>query len=171
VSNNDIAIPFEIPHDFVIERAMPTGPELAFGVSNGWLKAEDAVAIATERLRRGHTLSRPEESLALLLAEDIDQIHAIVADLQVSSAPVESRARLWLYLALDWLHQHRDKFADSWQTIELIFGEFDYPNEMASFVRWMPYEGPGTASFEAMEGEWSEFLRAQADHYSSRSPS
>ncbi len=43
-------IRFNIPASFVLERALPTGAELAYGYRDGWLTRKDVVALALAKV-------------------------------------------------------------------------------------------------------------------------
>lgn len=44
----------------------------------------------------------------------------------------------WLYLILKWLYKNRSKYKDPLAIVEELYEEFEYPEDMKTFVRYMP---------------------------------
>lgn len=156
---------YNIPAWFILERCVPTPAQLAYGVCNGWLSSEGAVQIAAAKMDRCARVTRTEQELARTSPGDSKLVHHLMAELQVSSEPLESRARLWLFLALDWLYNNRDKFEDPWEVIEMIYADFDYPSEIDVLVRWMPHVGPEPPGMVTMEKRWQHYLLTSRQHF------
>jgi len=161
-------ISYQIPSGYVLDRVVPTGAEIACGVTQGWLSPGDAVAIAVEKLDRGCLLTPPEERLALLLADDLDEVPALVSELVVGYEPTELRERLWLFLALDWLADHRGDFEDPYEVIEMLYADFDYTDEIAGLVRWMPMAEGGSTGLAAINERWQSYLDSTRAVYAAR---
>lgn len=150
--------PFPIPAGFVTAYLLPTGAELAYGYRMGWITATDVVSIALAKETTGAPMTEAEHDLALLLSDEFDRVEDLVAILEIDDEPAELRARVWLYLALAWLHEHRADFEDPFGVIELLYADFDYPDEMKGLVRYMPVEPGEPTGMGAMEARWSEYL-------------
>lgn len=161
-------IRFNIPAAFVLERAMPTGAELAYGFRDGWLSRADVVSIALAKYEASVPMSGPEEDLALLLSDDLDRVDGLVDDLEIVDEPSEARARFWLFLALAWILEHRAEFDDPLEVIEMLYTDFDYPEEISGLVRFMP-AGPGLATGQrAIEERWRQFVDRVGAEYRER---
>jgi hypothetical protein len=161
-------VSFRIRADYVMARAVPTAPEIACGVEQGWLSPSDAVAIAVEKLDRGCLLTPPEERLALLLVDDLDEVPALVSELGVGFEPMELRERLWLFLALDWLADHREDFDDPYEVIEMLYADFGYPAEISGLVRWMPVAEGEPTGIGAIDEKWGRYLASTRQLYVAR---
>jgi len=161
-------ISFQIPADYVMARVVPTGPEIACGVTQRWLSPGDAVAIAVEKLERGSLLTPPEEGLSLLLADDLDEVPALVSELEVGDEPMELRERLWLFLALEWLADHRGDFDDPYEIIEMLYADFGHPAEIAGLVRWMPVADGEPTGLAAIDERWKGYLDSTREEYAGR---
>lgn len=163
-------ISFQIPAGYVLERVVPTAAEIACGATQGWLSPSDAVAIAVEKLDRGYPLAPSEERLALLLTDDLDEVPALVSELEVGHEPKELRERLWLFLALDWLADHGEDFDDPYEIIEMLYADFDYPAEIAGLVRWMPLPEGEPTGLAATDERWKGYLDSTRVAYARRGP-
>ena len=68
----------------------------------------------------------------------------------------------WLYLVLAWLFENRRSVNDPLGRVEEIYSDFDYPREIAPFVRYMPMVGPDLGSREKNEArmydDWKSYL-------------
>ncbi|GKX30779.1 hypothetical protein SH1V18_32590 [Vallitalea longa] len=71
----------------------------------------------------------------------------------------------WLYLILDWLFYNKDEFEDPLGLVEQIYADFDYPQQISGFVRYMPSDEPDCGSLELNEkrmyDKWEKYLTKQ----------
>lgn len=72
-------------------------------------------------------------------------------------------------LVLAWIYENREGVADPLGIVEEIYADFDYPGEVAPFVRYMPMSGPDLCSREKNEermyGNWKAYLLEAGRHY------
>jgi Uncharacterized protein conserved in bacteria (DUF2247) len=162
------AWPVRLPAAFVLERSIPTPAEIAWGARRGWTSDQDALEIVLEKVRRGCVVTPAEEELASVLPDESYRISALVDALSVSYESDEARARLWQFLALDWLRQHRDRYADPFELIEMLFAEFDHPTELAGLVRWMPIPKGEDSSIAGLEARWEGYLSSMRNEFKER---
>jgi hypothetical protein len=159
---------FEIPESFVIERARPSPAELAYGFLSGWLGATSVISIAEVKHKEGRPLSPQEAELVLLLPDDLDRVNELCEAMAISDEPAESRQRLWMYLALAWLLEHRADFPDPLGVIETLFADFEYPDELSPLVRFMPVESGAAVGIPAIEDRWRDFVERVSREYAAR---
>jgi hypothetical protein len=81
----------------------------------------------------------------------------------------EDTSRVWLYLALDWLYEHRADFVEPFEVIEMLYADFDCPAEIDGLVRFMPPPPGGAVGPEGIGQRWSDYLSRMAAEYSTRS--
>jgi hypothetical protein len=161
-------VEIELPAPFVVERVHPTGAEVAYGFRHGWLSRRGVVDVELARHEADLDLSSAEEELALLLSDDLGRVDELVDQMEVSDEPVEQRGRVWLYLALAWLLEHRSAYDDPLAVIEMLYADFDYPEDIRSLVRFMP-PGPGDRpGVEGIEQRWSDFVARLGREYRER---
>ncbi|WMD22483.1 DUF2247 family protein [Achromobacter seleniivolatilans] len=77
----------------------------------------------------------------------------------------------WLFIALKWLFENKDDIADPLEIVELIYEDFDFPEEVENFVRYMPPQDgyrPGEHSakenMERLFSNWNSYLEGAADY-------
>jgi|SRR5579884_2447443 len=161
-------VELELPALFVVERVLPTGAEVAYGFREGWLSRQGVVEVELAKYKAQRKLPPAEEELALLLSDDLDRVDELIAELEVSDEPAERRARLWLYLAMAWLLDHQSHYKDPLEVIEMLFADFDYPDEIRNLVRFMP-PGPGDrAGVEGIQERWRAFVDRVGREYRER---
>lgn len=164
-------VPLQLPSPFVVSYAIPTGAELAWGFREGWITRRGLVEVALAKYEAHILLSDAEERLALSLDDELDQVDDLVDTLQLSDEPVERRARLWLFLALAWLLEHRADYEDPLRVIEMLYADFEYPDEIKGLVRFMP-PGPGQEfGVAAIESRWREYVNQLQREYHERQDS
>lgn len=171
---NEDLIKFVIPAEFVLGRVAPTPHELVYGYQRGWLDDEGAVRVAEAVLSAGRDLPEAVEELALLLRDDRYRVSELIRtateELSASGTalPSENPSRLWLYLALDWVYEHRADFVEPLEVIEMLYADFDYPTEIEGLVRFMPRPPGEPAGASGIEQRWRNYLSRMAEAYSAR---
>lgn len=70
----------------------------------------------------------------------------------------------FLYLLLNWIFKHKEQCSDPLQMVEIIYDDFDYPEEISNFVRYMPSSEHRLNSIEAsidrLFNNWAIYLKA-----------
>lgn len=68
----------------------------------------------------------------------------------------------WLYLILKWLYEKRNDVENTLEIVEEIYELFDYPDNITSFVRYMPSEtgdlGSVELNRERLFKNWANYL-------------
>jgi len=168
-------IKLKIPATFIRDRASMSWREVRFGLVNELLDPLAAVSLAEEQVAR---LEHPSAALLDLAGADrnepaqelVDQL----ADGEPQSAENEIRDK-WLYLVLAWIYEHRDECPDPLQTVEEVYADFGYPEQVGGFIRYMPMDGPDLGSKDANERRlferWKRYLDETALAYDGPPPS
>jgi hypothetical protein len=132
------------------------------------LTAEDVIQIALAALKTDRKLSPPEEELALLLSREADQVPDLVDALEVAGGQQDNVTAIWIFLALAWIYEHRSSFDNPFQTIDMLYADFEYPTEMESLISYMPV-APGMAvGLAAIAERWRAYLASRAEYYRTR---
>lgn len=72
----------------------------------------------------------------------------------------ESMERAWLVFSVSLAYILRKDLLDPLQVIEEIYADFNYPEELVGFIRYMPMQGPNLGSREANENRMFERWRS-----------
>lgn len=136
----------------------------------GW---RDPVSIAKDRVHRGST-NHAEQELAQIDKERTDLIPTLLQDITQTEVPEEeySIQRLWLYILLRWIYDHRSQFDDPLGKAESIAGDFQYPESTWPFLRMIPpQDGRDPARYSLAEneqylfGRWSEYIEHEQRYF------
>jgi hypothetical protein len=131
-----------IPYSFIRSRLPLSWQDAAWGHEHKYLSWADLPAIAEDRLVDGS--SDPlETSLACLGKSDIAEMRELLTKLASRESKFHEGTIVerWLYLVLAWLYETRGSKSDFLGEIECVYADFDYPEEIAGFVRYMPVQG------------------------------
>jgi len=147
---------------FIETRAALTWREIAHGIDNELLSVESAVAFAAARVGA----EKAPDSLLVDLARlrSGEPARDLVDELAANEPEQDSDyiRMKWLYLVLSWVFEHQGAFADPLAIVEEVYAEFDYPEEAAHFVPYMPMRGPDLGSKAANRGRlfesWKQYL-------------
>ncbi|HYD50111.1 MAG TPA: DUF2247 family protein [Terriglobales bacterium] len=163
-------IKFRIPAEFVLARVTPSASELAYGFHHGWLEPRDVVAIAVAKYDKRSPLQPAEEELALLVQQNLwrvdELVHRLESEDQISQEPAE---KLWLFLSLAYLLDNSAAFSEPLRLVEGIYADFDYPEELQDFVRYMPLRAGDRPGPEGLLSRWRAYVERRSDHYKQRS--
>jgi hypothetical protein len=152
----------DIPYEFISQRAELGWNEIKFGLDQQLIKPKAAVDRATEQLCRVD--ATPKEVVELASLTGSESVADLVSHLARNEAPVseEQVKAKWLYLVLAWLFENRESLVDALGMVESVYSDFDYPKEIASFVRYMPMDGPDLGNREQNEARmfdrWKTYL-------------
>jgi hypothetical protein len=151
-----------IPHDFIRDRSRLSWRGVQFGLVNELLDPNAPVAFAVDEVAEVDDPSAPLLELAsLATGEPTTALVDRLASEEIECPETEIR-ETWLYIVLAWLYEHRDDFTDPLRKVEEVYADFSYPERIASFVRYMPMDGPDLGSQEANERRllerWKRFL-------------
>ncbi|MEN4922750.1 DUF2247 family protein [Achromobacter spanius] len=69
--------------------------------------------------------------------EEIEKKLNSLADQEGPTHALDSQKK-WLFIALKWLFDNKDNVSDPLGLVELIYEDFDFPEELENFVRYMP---------------------------------
>jgi len=168
-------VKFSLPAEFILSRVVPTPDEMVYGYRHGWIDDEGAVRVAEAELLAGMAIPAAIEELALLLRDHrfrvADLMRAAADELSADEglSRCEAPERVWLYLALDWLYEHRGDFVEPLGVIEMIYADFDYPEEIEGLIRFMPARQPGAVvGRDGIVQRWRDYLARRAGEYSVR---
>ena len=141
--------------------------EILFGLDNGLITDIDATEYAKTIL--SEDVPGFDHVMDLSIAESNEDVQPMIeclVDLENSQSE-EMIKRKWLYAILLHIYNKRDQYADPLELVEIIYADFDYPDEIEGFVRYMPisdlgYGVNGTAE-EYLYDNWNKYLKSNED--------
>lgn len=154
--------------DFITERVRLRVGELSLGYGQGWIDERAVIALALAQYDNASD-DCPMARIALLLDFERSRVRELIdmADAEGASRDEGDAQRVWLYLFLAWLYDHRLTI-DAYAIIDEMFAEFEYPEAMEGFVTFMPLVGGEAAGVEAMDRRWKQFLNEEQKHFADR---
>jgi hypothetical protein len=153
---------FKVPLTFIRSRAHLTWREVEFGLQNGWLTDEAAIELAIDRVMAGDDSPGVLE-LASVLPGEKYKVTEIIRGL--AERDRECSNGKWLFLLLAWLYENRDAVHDALGVVEEFYADFDYPEEIASFVKYMPPEDPLRVGESYLMDAWRQYLETAGQKY------
>jgi len=139
----------DVPLSFINARTGLTWREIAYGIDNGLLRPAAAIDFATACVGSDEDPSSDIVELAGLRPDEpTRELVDKIAGMQSEQDSAYIRGK-WLYLVLAWLFENREAFAEPLAIVEEVYADFDYPEDVASFVRYMPMRGPDLGSAAA----------------------
>ena len=154
-----------IPYRFICGRMLLSWVDIYFGLVNELLDPQAPVAFAVDQI--GKFEESPAALLDLARLGEGEPNMALVERLAKSEPrrPEDEIRRKWLYLVLAWIYEHRHEYSDPLQRVEEVYADFGYPEQIASFVRYMPMVGPDLCNQEANERRLFERWKQYIDEF------
>jgi hypothetical protein len=158
----------KIPYAFVKDRARVNWQDVRFGLVNQLLDSEAPIEKAIDEA--GVSESPSDALFDLIASSDVDQTQGLVDELakrEATASEDEIRGK-WLYIVLAWLFEHRAAIDDPLRHVEQVYADFGCPDEIATFVRYMPMDGPELGAPQLDERRLFERWGAYVDDASRR---
>lgn len=112
--------------------------EIKFGLDNHIIKNEDVIDYAIYIF--DDNILGYDNVLQITLLDKDENVYPYLKKLVDLEGVKDIRYidDKWLYAILNWLYDNKDKYQDVLSIVEDIYEKFDYPNDIRSFVRYLP---------------------------------
>lgn len=113
----------------------------------------------------------PQDLVDLASLNKDDDVHPHIDNLADMGEPLEKNEfnLKWMYLVLAWVYKNKDSYPDPLAIVEQVYADFDYPDNISGFVRYMPSDEPDLGSLEKNQArlyeKWEKFLDEQRAIY------
>jgi hypothetical protein len=162
-------IKLQISPEFIQNRTHLTWRQFLFGMENDLISPEAAAEFAVQQLGKESDSSSTLVELAIL-SEGESSSHLVQR--LAAAEPDEDIGEIqkkWLYLVLAWIFDHKNVYSDPLGAVEIVYADFGYPKEIASFVRYMPMLdadlGSKKANEERLYDKWKSFIDEASAEY------
>ena len=130
-----------LSYEFVAKKIFLTWNDISFGITHKIFSPISAIKHAKVKINKQGHYSNVLCELASL--EKGDDIHLcldklIEAEGEKSIKIIKAK---WLYIVLYWIYEHKSDYKDPLALVEEVYADFDYPQEITNFVRYMPLDG------------------------------
>ena len=163
---NTLGISFE--YQFALDSVNLNWYDLLYAIDNGYLSHLAAVEHAQHEL--GFEEIPDVLELAILAPQEtiypqsIQPYISYLAD-RVSENEKKYAKQKLQYLVLKWMYERQADFKNILEAVEFIYADFGHPQNMASFIRYMPSMRPILATADLrtdqMLKNWASFLIEQ----------
>lgn len=137
--------------DLFMEMSFWTWQEIRFAYKNKIAVIEDIVNYAKYLLSENTSNFDIVLKLALSDNESSLQFLDVLCDNE-KNIDEDYIKKKWLYALLSYLYKNKEKYTSVLDIVELIYSDFDYPNEMSGFIRYMPKK------YTSLYDGWYEYL-------------
>lgn len=164
------SLSIELKYDLVSKKVTLSWHDILYAIDKGLLSTDSAIEHATKIVSQDEEYNQTILDLASLYkGEPIQPYLGELAKLESEYNETEITEK-WLYLVLDWVFEKKDSFSDPLSIVEEIYVEFDYPELITSFVRYMPIDESSLGSLELNEArlykKWKDYLDSQYKRFS-----
>ena len=158
-----------LPHDYVVSTVNLTWSDLLFAVENGFMARVAAVEHAQYVIEKEE--ESPQKVLDLAWVGNEEDMYLYLKELANHSSEQASNMpqNKFLYLLLNWIYENKERYSDPLEMVETIYADFDYPEEISKFVRYMPTTqsilSSNETSVDRLYNNWVTFLKEEKMKY------
>jgi len=136
--------------------------EIKYGYDKKFLSREDIIYYAV--LILDLSIEKFEIVLELSIASPEDDIDSLLSKLVNSdkSEDMDYIRKKWLFVIMCYLYYNKEKIKNIYETIEDIYSDFDYPEEIKGLIRYMPCDDYSNMSFNE---RWVNYIKTQEKIY------
>lgn len=162
-------VSFELRYDFVSKRVNLTWKDILYAINRNLLPSDSAIEHATAKISQSEEYNQSLLDLASLYkGESVQPYLDELAKLDSGQDDTILNEK-WLYLVLDWVFENKDNYVDPLGIVEQIYADFDYPEVIAAFVRYMPSDEPSLGTAKLNEArlyeKWKDYLDIQSKRF------
>ncbi|MBL1230085.1 DUF2247 family protein [Enterococcus sp. BWB1-3] len=127
--------------------------EILSGMENKIIDRSDVINYATRVLEEG--ILGFDWVLKIAIADEYEDILPYIYELiNLEDSEEDSMIQdKWRYFILKELYAKKSNYEDFNEKVEEIYADFDYPEDMAGFIGYMP-----SVDGKSMEESWQEYL-------------
>lgn len=133
-----------------------TWSEILYGLNHSFINDKGVVDYAF--LKLDERSSSDEIELASLSGSELYQVVDILTKLASDAIGKNIFLESWLYLFLSWIYDHRDSFSDPFGAIEELYADFDYPEDVATIVRYQLLPEGEVGGDEYLYNNWQRLI-------------
>jgi hypothetical protein len=125
-----------VPFEFLKQRPSVSWGEALWAYERQLIEWTTLVDLAVQRLENGSD-DELEIELAGVGKANTDEAGELLRKLARPTDPNAAK-RKWLCFVLTWIFENRSAFDDPLDVVAIVYADFDYPKEVAAFVKYMP---------------------------------
>lgn len=153
-----------LPYDYVVSHVSLTWSDLLFALEHDLMAKNAAVKYAYDVIEKEEKPTQTVLALAWVNNEEEMDFYLNELTNQIVEQEENTSQEKFLYLLLNWIFEHKEQCSDPLQMVETIYADFDYPEKISNFVRYMPSSesrlNSVEASIERLFNNWAIYLKA-----------
>lgn len=137
--------------------------ELLYGMENKIIDRSEVINFATHVLDEG--ILGFDWVLKIAIADEYEDILPYIHEL-INLEDSEDNIMIqdkWRYAILKELYAKKSNYEDFNEKVEEIYADFDYPEDMAGFIGYMP-----SVDGKSMEESWQEYLTSSEEKFENK---
>jgi hypothetical protein len=158
-----------LPYEYASEIIRLNWSDIFFAIKQRFMTPDAAIDHAIMEVSQVDNPPKAAVELACLLKGE--SVHPYIDELanEEGNSNNDSVREKILFLALNWVYNHKELYEEPLEAVEIIYADFNYPEEIANFVRYMPSEQPPLASAELnrerLYRNWKDYLNKKAQSW------
>jgi hypothetical protein len=159
-----------LTHSYISQLVTLSWNDIYLAIKDSYLPPDAAIEHA--QLLLCETCDTPQTVLELASLREGESIHPLID--RIVMCEDETITGLvytdkFLYAVLSWVYDYRAEYSEPLEVVECIYADFDYPDEVAKFVRYMPSIDPPLATVELnterLNRHWAEYLERKREWF------
>ncbi len=168
----------EIPYSYIAKYVKLNWYDILFAVEHNFLKIESIREHALKVIAINPYCEAVIYELAIFFNDfysDYDIINVVYKlSYKVSEEEKNEVQEKFLYVILSWLYDNKNNVTAPLEAIEIIYADFNYPNEIQELIRYMPNDDvnisslKGNIGLENIYNKWRVYLNCRKEKYIGR---
>ena len=164
---------YRIPIEYIISLVPLNWRELYWGYDHDYIGWSDLINYAINKVVNGSN-NPLEIEMAGVLKNESWKVSDIARDLRSEDQPQDDQhiQHKWLFIVLSYIYDSSDKYSDRLTEILMVYADFEYPEEIAAFIRYMPVDKKYLTIYGHLGPEerllkiWEDYLEKKGKFYS-----
>ena len=114
------------------------------GLDEGFLDGKDVVSLELERYSELPALSQPEEALALLLSDAVEEVPSLLGRACEEASGLQDPLRVWMFVGLSQVREHWGQISEPWSTVSVLVDHLDAGEDYLALLPYWPAGGRPT---------------------------
>ena len=137
-----------------------TWKELLYGLEKGYTNSQGIIDYSINKLnKKSSQLEIELASMGFSPINYFDLLETLKKIVSNEHIEVNDMKESWVFLVFSWIYMNLSNFKDPFMVAEELYADFDYPEEVAQIIRYMPTKCEAIGSEDALYKNWEKLIQ------------
>ena len=131
-----------LPYEYISNLINLTWFDVLYGIREKYLDSKAIFEHAYNIIEKEEEPSQTVLDLASLMNGESSRPYIEKLLSEEREQDIENTQNKFLYAVLNWIFEHKELYSDPLEVVETIYSDFDYPDMITNFIRYVPKNDP-----------------------------